>query len=83
MHLLLELSNLQNIVFEIPVESHEEYNSKKGINKTTKKVLSDLKNNPYTPYIMVEAIGWMFGIKLFGKTFFPEKTKKLFDEYET
>lgn len=68
----------QNIVFEIPVESHEEYNSKKGINKTTKKVLSDLKNNPYTPYIMVEAIGWMFSIKLFGKTFFPEKTDKLF-----
>ena len=69
----------KNIVFEIPVESHEEYNSKKSINKTTKKVLSDLKNNPYTPYIMVEAIGWMFGIKLFGKTFFPAKTKKLFD----
>ncbi|WP_309499986.1 putative inorganic carbon transporter subunit DabA [Sulfurovum sp.] len=68
----------QNIVFEIPVESHENYNSKKGINKTTKKVLNDLKNNPYTPYIMVEAIGWLFGIKLFGKTFFPEKTQKLF-----
>ncbi|CAA6808530.1 MAG: Hypothetical transmembrane protein coupled to NADH-ubiquinone oxidoreductase chain 5 homolog [uncultured Sulfurovum sp.] len=68
----------KNIVFEIPVESHEDYNSKKGINKTTKKVLSDLKNNPYTPYIMVEAIGWIFGIKLFGKTFFPEKTNKLF-----
>jgi uncharacterized protein YbcC (UPF0753/DUF2309 family) len=69
----------QNIVFEIPVESHEEYNSKKGVNKTTKKVLSDLKNNPYTPYIMVEAIGWMFGVKLFGKTFLPEKTNKLFN----
>ncbi|HHS92240.1 MAG TPA: DUF2309 family protein, partial [Campylobacterales bacterium] len=68
----------QNIVFEIPVETHEEYNSKKGINKTTKKVLTDLKNNPYTPYIMVEAIGWMFGVKLFGKTFFPNKTNKLF-----
>ncbi len=68
----------QNIVFEIPVETHEEYNTKKGINKTTKKVLSDLKNNPYTPYIMVEAIGWLFGIKLFGKTFFPDKTNKLF-----
>lgn len=70
----------QNIVFEIPVESHDEYNSKKGVNKTTKKVLSDLKNNPYTPYIMVEAIGWMFGIKLFGKTFFPNKTNKLFSK---
>ncbi|RLA57885.1 MAG: DUF2309 domain-containing protein, partial [Epsilonproteobacteria bacterium] len=70
----------KNIVFEIPVELHKEYNSKKGIAKTTKKVLSDLKNNPYTPYIMVEAIGWMFGIKIFGKTFFPQKTKKLFDK---
>ena len=70
----------KNIVFEIPVESHDEYNRKKGINKTTKKVLSDLKNNPYTPYIMVEAIGWVFGVKLFGKTFFPQKTKKLFDK---
>ncbi len=68
----------KNIVFEIPVETHEEYNTKKGVNKTTKKVLSDLKNNPYTPYIMVEAIGWLFGIKLFGKTFFPDKTNKLF-----
>ncbi|NOR55855.1 MAG: DUF2309 family protein, partial [Sulfurovum sp.] len=70
----------KNIVFEIPVTAHEEYNSKKGISKTYKKVLSDLKNNPYTPYIMVESIGWMFGIKLFGKTFFPQKTKKLFDK---
>ena len=68
----------KNIVFEIPLEAHEEYNSKKGINTTYKKVLNDLKNNPYTPYIMVEAIGWIFGIKLFGKTFFPEKTDKLF-----
>jgi len=68
----------QNIVFEIPVESHEDYNTKKSVNKTTKKVLSDLKNNPYTPYIMVEAIGWLFGVKLFGKTFFPDKTNKLF-----
>ena len=67
-----------NIVFEIPIEEHEEYNSKRGVTKTTKKVLSDLKNNPYTPYIMVEAIGWIFGIKLFGKTFFPKKTEKLF-----
>ncbi len=64
----------ENIVFEIPVESHETYNSQKSVNKTTKKVLSDLKNNPYTPYVMVEAIGWLFGFKLFGKTFFPKKT---------
>ncbi len=69
-----------NVVFELPKESYEEYSSKKGINKTTKKVLSDLKNNPYTPYIMVETIGWLFGINLFGKTFSPAKTEKLFSK---
>ncbi len=69
-----------NVVFEIPSESYEEYSNKKGVSKTTKKVLSDLKNNPYTPYIMVEAIGWIFGVALFGKTFFPRKTEKLFSK---
>ena len=68
----------KHIIFEIPTEEHHEYNRKKNFAKTTKKVLSDLKNNPYTPYIMVESIGWMFGLKLFGKTFFPNKTKKIF-----
>ena len=72
----------QNVVFEVPVESHEAYSSKKGMNKTTKKVLSDLKNNPYTPYIMVEAIGWIFGINLFGKTFLPQKTNKFLSKFK-
>jgi uncharacterized protein len=62
-----------NIVFEIAKESDDEYKSKRTLNKTTKKVITDLKNNPYTPYIMVEAIGWVFGINLFGKTFAPQK----------
>jgi len=69
-----------NIVFEIPTEAHEAYNIKKDVKKTTKKVLGDLKNNPYTPYIMVEAIGWLFGFKLFGKTFFPQKTHRVFSK---
>ncbi|MDQ7044655.1 MAG: Na-translocating system protein MpsB [Sulfurimonas sp.] len=71
-----------NIVFELPIESHKEYSVKKTRLKTTKKVLSDLKNNPYTPYVMVEAIGWIFGIKLFGKTFAPEKTNKFFKSFK-
>lgn len=71
-----------NVVFEVPVEAHEAYSSKKGMNKTTKKVLSDLKNNPYTPYIMVEAIGWIFGINLFGKTFLPQKTTKFLSKFK-
>ena len=71
-----------NIVFELPVHIDEEYQSKKQLTKTTKKVISDLKNNPYTPYIMIEAIGWVFGINLFGKTFAPIKTKKFFKNFQ-
>ena len=70
----------QNVIFEIPSESSQEYKAKKGVTKTTKKVLSDLKNNPYTPFITVEAIGWIFGINLFGKTFMPRKVEKLFSK---
>lgn len=71
-----------NIVFELLKEDDKEYESKKVINKTTKKVISDLKNNPYTPYIMVEAIGWIFGINLFGKTFLPQKTQKFLSNFK-
>lgn len=71
-----------NIVFEIPKEIDSDYKSKKTVTKTTKKVITDLKNNPFTPYIMVEAIGWFFGINLFGKTFAPQKTEKFFAKFK-
>jgi len=71
-----------NIIFEVPIESYDDYSSKKGMAKTTKKVLSDLKNNPYTPYVMVEAIGWIFGINLFGKTFAPRQTNSFFSNFK-
>ena len=71
-----------NIVFEIPKEAGSDYKSKKTVTKTTKKVITDLKNNPFTPYIMVEAIGWFFGINLFGKTFAPQKTEKFFAKFK-
>ena len=70
-----------NVVFELPKEKHEEYKVKKGFTKTFKKVLNDLKNNPYTPFITVEAIGWLFGINLFGKTFFPKQVDKFFSKF--
>ncbi|NPA52007.1 MAG: DUF2309 domain-containing protein [Aquificae bacterium] len=70
-----------NVVFELPKERHEEYKAKKGFTKTLKKVLNDLKNNPYTPFITVEAIGWLFGINLFGKTFFPREVDRFFSKF--
>ncbi|MBL7019958.1 MAG: DUF2309 domain-containing protein [Nitrospinaceae bacterium] len=35
-------------------------------------LLHDLKENVVTPYVMVEAIGWFFGLKLFGQTLHPK-----------
>ncbi len=39
--------------------------------KTAHELLQDLKHNVITPYVMVEAIGWFFGLPLVGKTLFP------------
>ncbi len=35
-------------------------------------LLHDLKENVITPYVMVEAIGWFFGFRLFGQTLCPK-----------
>lgn len=34
-------------------------------------LIHEMKNNVVTPYVFVEAIGWMSGLPLFGKTFLP------------
>jgi uncharacterized protein YbcC (UPF0753/DUF2309 family) len=34
-------------------------------------LLHDLKENVITPYVMVESLGWFYGLPLFGKTILP------------
>ena len=34
-------------------------------------LLHDLKENVVTPYVMVESLGWFYGLPIFGKTFVP------------
>ena len=34
-------------------------------------LLHDLKENVVTPYVMVESLGWFYGIPIFGKTLLP------------
>lgn len=41
-----------------------------------REMLDDMKYHVLTPYIMVESIGWFFGIQLFGRTLFPEAYRK-------
>ncbi len=35
------------------------------------RFLHDLKENVVTPYVMVESLGWFYGLPIFGKTFLP------------
>ena len=70
-----------NVVFELPKKGYEEYKTRKKAFKVLKSVLNDLKNNPYTPFIMVEAVGWLFGINLFGKTLAPLKIERFFSKF--
>jgi len=34
-------------------------------------LLHDLKENVITPYVMVESLGWFYGLPIFGKTLLP------------
>lgn len=34
-------------------------------------LLHDLKENVVTPYVMVESLGWLYGLPIVGKTLFP------------
>ncbi|MBX9692641.1 MAG: DUF2309 domain-containing protein, partial [Cyanobacteria bacterium] len=47
-----------------------------GIFHTTQEMLHDMKSHVLTPYIMVESLGWLFGVQLFGRTLFPETYRK-------
>ncbi|MDH5564073.1 MAG: DUF2309 domain-containing protein, partial [Nitrospirota bacterium] len=66
----------KHIVKEIPRayqgQAAEKFLSRQQLAKTGHTLLHDLKENVITPYVMVEAIGWFFGFKLFGQTLHPQ-----------
>ncbi len=49
----------------------EKFLERQNLAKTGHALLHDLKENVITPYVMVEAIGWFFGFRLFGQTIAP------------
>ena len=65
------------VVLEMPVQKTQDYEKRKNVLFSIKKVLERLKNNPYTPFFAVESFGWLFGYKLFGKTLFPKLVAKI------
>ena len=65
----------KHVVKEIPRayqgKAAEQFLERQQLAKTGHTLLHDLKENVITPYVMVEAIGWFFGFRLFGQTLSP------------
>ena len=66
----------KHVVKEVPrayqAKAAREFLEGQQIAKAGHTLLHDLKENVITPYIMVEAIGWFFGFRLFGQTLRPK-----------
>ena len=65
----------KNEVREIP-RSYLDHKVSKHLTRTRwvhagHTLLHDLKENVVTPYVMVESLGWFYGIPIFGKTLLP------------
>ena len=50
---------------------------RQSLAKAGHTLLHDLKEHVITPYVMVEAIGWFFGFRLFGQTLAPAWYQKV------
>ncbi len=65
----------KNQVREVPRSYHvtlaERHKTAARFGEAGHLLLHDLKENVVTPYVMVEALGWFFGLPLFGKTLVP------------
>lgn len=71
----------KHVVKEIPRayqgKAAEKFLDRQQLAKTGHTLLHDLKENVITPYVMVEAIGWFFGFRLFGQTLSPLWFKRI------
>ena len=65
----------KHVIREVPrayqAKVAEKYLERRQLARTGHTLLHDLKENIITPYVMVEAIGWFFGLRLFGQTLAP------------
>ncbi len=48
-----------------------EHSSRTNMIHAGHTLLHDLKENVVTPYVMVESVGWFYGLPIFGKTLLP------------
>ena len=71
----------KHVIKEIPrayqAKAAKQFLERQQLAKTGHTLLHDLKENVITPYVMVEAIGWFFGFRLFGQTLSPLWFKRI------
>ena len=71
----------KHVIKEIPRayqgKAAEQFLERQQLAKAGHTLLHDLKENVITPYVMVEAIGWFFGFRLFGQTLSPLWFKRI------
>ena len=71
----------KNTVHEVgpgyPRAKELRFKSGKGFLYGIKKMVKDMKGHVLTPYVKVEALGWLFGVPLIGRTIFPLSYRKL------
>ncbi|GJL62541.1 MAG: UPF0753 protein [Nitrospirales bacterium] len=71
----------KHVIKEIPrayqAKAAKQFLERQQLARTGHTLLHDLKENVITPYIMVEAIGWFFGFRLFGQTLSPLWFKRI------
>lgn len=65
----------KNVVREVPRSYHgslaARHKNVARLGTATRELLQELKENVITPYVTVEAFGWLFGLPLFGRTLAP------------
>ncbi|MDY6980187.1 MAG: DUF2309 domain-containing protein [Pseudomonadota bacterium] len=67
-HLCPVLLKPKNLVLEMAATAPEDVAATTAL----EKVLHELKESVFTPYVTVEAIGMLFGFDMIGKTFMPQ-----------
>jgi len=73
----------KNFVREIPRTYHGHFLGKsrrrEELLEAFHTILYDLKENVFTPYVMVETLGWFYSLTLLGKTFFAARYRRAVD----
>ncbi len=67
---------VHEVVREGQNEQYADYTAHQKFTHMLHSILYGLKSHVLTPYILVEALGWFFGIQLVERTFFPGVYRK-------